>query len=338
MRYLASVLTLLIVPFYLFAGDVQKTTTPDPEEKVEKAVALLKKYSRESYFIVSAYNALPAEFVVGNSRITVKKGSGSIFITGVSLRNILSSVSTFVHETYHALSGHYHWSQPKKIPAGHKPGDSYYSYYLGGGDFIITRATGVFHSSEMASRIPKELRFPNFNQYINNTTYILATQQHGVFGLLEEFNAYYWSTRCALDLLGYYDDKAGYDTGLWSLFFYEVYSTFYCFQEFKYFIIKYLEYARQAHPGIYQSLTASNDLREAYRRIHANHAAVAARFEREKNRIFNKLRKHGMVIVETDTYTTINGAGIYHNMDRYRAFENELKKPRYAPLLKDLEH
>jgi hypothetical protein len=63
----------------------------------------------------------------------------------------------------------------------------------------------------------------------------LATQHHGVFGLLEEFNTYYWSTKCAFDLLAYYEDEAGYDVGLWQLSFNEVYSTLYSFQEFKYF-------------------------------------------------------------------------------------------------------
>jgi hypothetical protein len=311
--------------------------TLSPEDKVDKAVELLKKYSPESYFIVSAYNALPTEFVVGNSLITISKGSGGIFITGSKIRNILSSLSTFVHETYHGLSGNYHWSQPEKIPAGHTQGDSYYSYYLGNGDFIIARVTTIFHSSEMASQIPAELRFPNFDMYINTTFDNLCTQHHGVFGLLEEFNAYYWSTKCALDLLGYYDDEAGYDANLWRLFFTEVYSTLYSFQEFKYFIITYLEYAKQAHPDIYQSLTSNNDFKEAYRRIHENHSTVAARFAKEKSRIFKKLRKHGMEIIETDTYTTINNAGIYHYMDRYRAFENELKKLQYTSVLKDLE-
>ncbi|MBN1798304.1 MAG: hypothetical protein JW822_06990 [Spirochaetales bacterium] len=313
------------------------TLTICPEDKVDKATALLKKYSSESYFIVSTYNALPEEFIIGNSRITIGKGSGSTFLTGSDIRSLLSCVSTFVHEIYHAFSGYYHWSQPDKIPAGHKPGDRYYSYYLGNGEVLIVKITRGFYTVEIAPHIPEELRFSDYGMYINTTAKMLASQQYGVFGLLEEWNAYYWSTKCALDLLGYYEDEAGSDSGLWISFFNEVYSTLYIFQEFKYFIIKYLEYARKVHPDIYQSLINNNDFKEAYHRIHENHIAVGAQFEKEKNRVFKKLRKKGLEIIELETYTTINNTGFYHFMNRYRAFEKELKKPQFAAVFADLE-
>ncbi len=91
------------------------------------------------------------------------------------------------------------------------------------------------------------------------------------------------------------------------------------------------------HPDIYQSLINNNNFKEAYNRIHENNSAIAAEFEKEKNRIFAKLRKKGMEIIELERYTTINNSGFYHFMDRYRAFEKELEKPQFAPVFKDLE-
>jgi len=84
------------------------TLTLCAEEKIDKAMELLEKYSSESYFIVTTYNALPTEFVIDNSLITITKGSGGIFITGNEMRSVLGSVSTFVHELYHCFSGNYH--------------------------------------------------------------------------------------------------------------------------------------------------------------------------------------------------------------------------------------
>jgi hypothetical protein len=80
-------------------------------------------------------------------------------------------------------------------------------YPIGNKETIIIEVKKCFYSREIVSIIPENLRSHYFNKYIDTNFDILASQQYGACGIMEEWNAYYWGTRTSVELYDFYIDK-----------------------------------------------------------------------------------------------------------------------------------
>ena len=82
-----------------FSGHAQKS------ESVQKAMALLKKYSPEGYYVITQASNVPGKYKFGRwtYRLGPQMGVG-MYIKGKSGEKIVKSLSTAVHEMTHSYT------------------------------------------------------------------------------------------------------------------------------------------------------------------------------------------------------------------------------------------
>ena len=110
--------------------------------------------------------------------------------------------------------------------------------------------------------------------------------------------------------------------------------TYFAYYEFKYYILKYLEMARQDYPDRYQELMDNTEMRKAYTAIDDRFTALVDLFEERLDTI--------ETLVTSDNYTSVyrqdgfyfigsNGVGIFSDE------ANLLKKELETDALKRLD-
>ena len=72
---------------------------------------------------------------------------------------------------------------------------------------------------------------------------------------MQEWNAYQHATKVAFNVKRYYEREGYTDITLWEDFFANYYEYQMAHLEFKYFILKYLEYSENAQPEFYEKLS-----------------------------------------------------------------------------------
>jgi hypothetical protein len=181
-------------------------------------------------------------------------GDFTTLITGNDERACATSINTVVHEENHGL--HTFMGREVLKEKYGRFSDAYYKYdyyYMKDGQFTLMKKTPTFPSRELVPSIPNRLRTYRFADYIK----LQSTQNTGIFGLVDEFNSYTQGTRAAFDLLSYYEKKGAQAD--WHDYFTGVNSTYYGCLEFKFYILKYLMFAKKAHPDIYNTIMNRKD-------------------------------------------------------------------------------
>jgi hypothetical protein len=217
--------------------------------------------------------------------------------------------------------------------------DYYEAFYIGDNLDVIVKRTPVFNTKEIAAIIPEPLRTFRFT-YVNaekpRTSQIL-----GIYGLLDELNAYYHGTKTVIDLYSYYRDKINSGTDCWIAFMDEVNAVYFAYPEFKFFIFKYVQYAKSNYPKQYQEIIKNKELINAFGAIDKNFAQLIDEYFKLKEEIYESLRRDGFTVTETDRYCQITrGEPPYYRstsnyLQSYKLLQNELQKEEYATLLKE---
>ena len=199
--------------------------------------------------------------------------------------------------------------------------------------------TDIFPSRKMVRAFPKNLRTFRFD-YIDTDSRDLGTQVQGVYGLLDEFNAYYLGTKTSYELLPHYLDQGM--NAHWGIFFNTVNGTLYGILEFKLYILKYLLFARENYPEIFSDIMANKKFREAFTKVDRNaYLFILDYFSRKRN-IYDHIQQFGYTVSETEeaiileTKDMLTGYGNF--MDIYNLLANELSKTIYSDLMKELNN
>lgn len=296
----------------------------------------LKSYSPTGYHIVTAYDGAPEEISMAGSRLRMSKTDFMTYVRGAAMPAMASWLNVAVHEMCHGYTARmaYHLAPERKITI--YPGDRYLAFYTGDDD-ILVRITRVFPSKEMAHTFPAGIRTFRFATYIDSSRGITGTQVNGVYGLLDELNAYYHGTKTALDLLPFYKKQARQDAGLWRAFCNQVNGTYYAHLEFKLFILKYLIYAEKTHPGIYRDIMDNEGFRKAFAAIDNNFTALNEEYLRSKKDIFEFLKTKGIEAREEGKYLYFKSGnttmGLGNFTDTRDLLARELEKTEYRDML-----
>ena len=129
--------------------------------------------------------------------------------------------------------------------------------YIGGGNHITVNLTNTFASSEMVSTIPASLRTFRFDTYVNGDL-VMASNQFGPYGLLDEFTAYCWGMHNQVAVRDYMRENR----------IRELYDNNYvAYAEFRYYILHYMLYAREHYPEVYQEILNNTSFRRAFTTI-----------------------------------------------------------------------
>ncbi|HPG39213.1 MAG TPA: hypothetical protein PLP19_03925 [bacterium] len=303
------------------------------KEKLRKtAFALLDAHCPDGAFIVhTSYEKL--SFMEGNDFTNfISDGEDEV--------SVLNSLNTVVHEELHGLNGMYGpVFLQEKLGGDQSDYWGYEYYYLNDRQYILVKKTTTFPSREMVNTFPKELRTLRFD-YVDNNDDVQSTQGSGIYGLLDEMNAYYQGTRASYDLLSWYEPKG--QAADWPQYFQNINGTLYGCMEFKLYFLKYLLFARQNQPDIYKGLMNNKNFLLAYVRIEQNVANFYATYTMKKQEIFSKLRGYGWKVEEKEDMLFIDkgGSNVGHGtfMDVYNLLNNEMKKPVYQTLHAEIKN
>ena len=294
-----------------------------------KTWQLLADYSTEAYIILDEFYAATNEYqghsVWGDSDFT-------IWIDGKSEHDLVKSTNTVVHEVNHGYTGKLYLKMLKD--AGKSIGNNDYSvFYLGNRQARLVEHAKVYETSEMNTVFPKNLITLRYETYVYPSESIMGSQQYGVYGLLDELNAYYWGTKTSFDFYEYYNTKYNSAEG-WGDFFYGIYGTYYAYLEFKSYILVYMIYAKQNHKDVYDGIMEDEDFLYAFKQVDENWTDLILQYNKLKDKIIATQKNNGLEISETDEFMIINGMGSGTFMKTYNIFKDELKKDKYEIIAK----
>ncbi len=315
-------------------GSAKKTTgkitnTHTSGSAAEKTTwRLLSAYSADGYTILDETVTAPTSFggasVSGNDDFTQ-------WIDGNSERDIVKSINTVVHEMCHGYAGKLYIKA--LMDQGLTPDGTYTSYYLGNGEMKLVKHTDGFTTDKINSIFPKKLITSRYDTYVFPSSASMGSQQHGVYGLLDELHAYYAGTKAAYDFFQYYQEKDNSAEG-WSEYVTGYYVTFYAYLEFKSYILYYMLYAKQNQPGVYNDILANEDYLYALRKTDENWTNLINDFKKTRATLYEDLKSKGIEVREEGEFTYFGSKGTGNFSDTYNTFLEGLKDKKIQDIAK----
>jgi hypothetical protein len=347
---------------------------PAPDDPL---LRILWKYAPDSFYIINREAAMPETLVYRNYTTPLRsKGGGSRTISDAAgigstvavagegwrrwidkpdLLGQLGDLDTAVHEENHGYTSDFAEFQLHHAvqgddqrtivtaPDGSLSTVTFQAHYMDRGEtrFVPLSTPYPFPAHEIASRIPESLRGGRFNIYVVGTS---STQGEGVFGLLDEFHAYYWSLRTEYDLFGYYKDEMPQTSKTYIGYVTNQIGTLSAWAEFRYFILTYLQYARDVHPDVYRQLMANARFRETFTQIDDRFIEI---FNKMVSRFVVELPAYAKtlgVAFQIGTYNSTGGLSTWEyyiklgtditglNWGDYIPVRRELEKPAYIQM------
>ncbi|MFT6826870.1 MAG: hypothetical protein ACI9Z3_000911 [Roseivirga sp.] len=323
--FVASI--ILLSSFFSFGQ--RKNTT---EQKIYE---YLDKYSPESSEMLRLLYSLPSSYQLNGITLNLSgEQSPSSWVSDNSEKGIMEALNTVVHESMHGLTSRLPYSLLKaQGDSEYTFKESYSAFYINKDSSFLVKHSPVFNSNKISNEIPKALRTFRFKPYITPRSNTLGSQANGIYGLMDEWNAYYFGTKAALDLFDYYKSKSNQN--------YEVYldhvsnlaGTYYAYYEFKYFILKYLEYAKSNEKEIYDGIIANFEFRMAFTSINDRFSGLLNQFE-ERLATIAKLPESNTKdsVYEENGYYFINKTGVGLFTEEAEMLKTELDKPSLIAL------
>jgi hypothetical protein len=190
------------------------------------------------------------------------------YVRGRTPLKLEESYGTVVHESCHGLNF-------AKSHFGTK------GYYIGGEAFVVCKRTEVYPSKELdrVSWWKNKQNFSRYDTYIGKAEKILGSNIHGIYGLLEEFCAYYHGTNAEFLWLETNQFSPGLVAENRSS---NVANSYY---EFLVFMARYLEYSKQKYPQQYLKIIENQNFKIAFTLLHQRFEALikSIRASRFKN-------------------------------------------------------
>ena len=243
-----------------------------------------RQLAPEEYEILRRYEQLPEELSVrtsdGGTRMTSHDRDAYAYLESSDATALLGEMDTNIHEINHGLTSA--WAFHHAASTGQPVAERlmYYYYIKPGEEHYITTSIPFFPSRNLIEQIPSDLRTFRFDTYVDGNS---STQNHGLMGLLDEYNAYFHSLKVSWLLKDAYleaepDPIRGYLNWVRSLN-----SVAQAYYEFRFFIFEYLLYARQNEPQVYQAIRNDARLTRAFNAISSNYKSYVDAFQNELN-------------------------------------------------------
>ena len=303
--------------------------------KKSEVMNALKKYSPSGYYIVSTYDKLPESFNFYGSKLEMKKPCAIMdFFESDNPERFVEDMVGCVHEINHF----YTTFMAYKIveDTGAEFGSGAEAIYVNDKP-ILVNYTKTFPARDMDADFPEAAKTFRYKTYISPSEESQSTQIHGVYGLLDEFNAYYHTARTVVDFWGYIKDRDGKDLTTCINYFSLFNNTWVSYADFKLFILKYLIYAKKHDTEVYGRLTGNENFKNAFLKVEKEFAGVLAEAEALKKEIFAHLRDQGYEVEEKDRSVRIGDTEIRTFSNDYLALKKELDKEDCAAMMKTLE-
>ncbi|MCB9235175.1 MAG: hypothetical protein H6581_26200 [Bacteroidia bacterium] len=215
-----------------------------------------------------------------------KKNEFEAYVEGHSEKELVHEFETVVHELLHGYNGQGLQS-------------SYRYFFPGPGERIQVPMTKVFSSRELSSFVPRGRQDSVFRYAIyvggkqatakygkqeirfnNGGNGDISSVTDGLYGILEEFNAYYSGTLATWELKKYYQDTYGSENPeIWAEYKHQLLGNAQAYHEFRLFMAWYLLYAKQKHPSVYAGLMENKALRKVFTQLCDRYGALLTKIE-----------------------------------------------------------
>lgn len=233
-----------------------------------------------------------------------------------NIEHITDAIDTIVHESFHSYT-------VQRAPMNSE------DIYIGNKQYTRVKYTHVFRSRKMGATIPKSLRTFRWETYVGRPDSNMASDVDGVYGLLNEFAAYYWGMHTQMALYPYYRDYHA-TPDQWGQFITSCANDRLAYAEFKYYILNYLVYAKKYQASDYNKIIKNTKFVSTYRSIEKKFASLNTQFEKRLKDIKNLLESQGYQVRYDNQYYYIlkngSGYGVGLFKDDYNKLIAEIQK------------
>ena len=201
---------------------------------------------------------------------------------------MIAEFETVIHELLHGYNGQGAQAQHRNffIAPGNRPAvpstDLFSSREIN--RFVSQgKQDSIFRYGTYVAGKPGKAHYGNreigFNNGGNND---ISSVSEGIYGLVEEFNAYYFGTLTTWELMGYYKDNYGPDAQqTWSNYKHQLLGNAVAYYEFRLFIAWYLLVAKKSHKDTYQAIQENRELRRTFSQLEKSYGDLVALIEKE---------------------------------------------------------
>jgi hypothetical protein len=289
-----------------------------------------------SYFLSELYR-MPTKFKSENSTITTSPPSDfMVYAQRNKPFEILSDISTVVHEGCHMYQSQKAYVMLSEMGQAIDFDLDYTVYFIAQNEEYLVKHTPTFPSIKIAGEIPKALQSFRYATYIKTNQSILGTQQSGVYGLMEEWSAYYNGLKTTVLNYPEYAALANGTMDAYLSFLSDVGSIRMAYPEFKYYILQYLEYASRKEKEVYGQVIDNEDFRITFRAIDNAYASCMSIVEKRKEEIKALAESKGLDMRETEKYTMIGNKGVGSFNNEFSAYQKAMDDPKFNAILSAL--
>lgn len=293
--------------------------------------SLIEKYDNDSYKMLQSLAKLPTKYKLNGMTITTGEPTKpEAWLSGRTAEDIRKSLNTVVHESLHNFTSYYPYQILSNEPShGYNFEDSYSAFLIEGSNIVLVKHTEAYNSNELKKDIPKALRTFRYDPYITPKRNI-GSQKQGIYGLLDEFNAYYRGTLISYNLFPAYQETARDNPSIYLDYMQNMSSIRMAYFEFKYYMLAYLNRAASNYPKQYEEFMNNQALRKAYALIHDQFQQLIEKIDQRLTNLMADLNNQGIESYIKDNYFWVQSRGIGMNLEDIGLLKEELSKSRYT--------
>jgi len=286
---------------------------------------LLEQHHPDGLWLLGQLKTLPLKVQTGtDSSISWKAVDPvAMYVRRPDLESMLFDLVTLMHEgshIYHSRAGRTEAAAQQLLT---NPQQDFFNYWLTPKTQFLVRADSVFPAREIAALLPNTVHTDRLSVYITTSDSSMGTQTSGLFGLIDEWVAYYQGLRTEAALLEVVstqlDRLPESERQAWWVFASRMSSGHLAYFEFKLYILAYLYHAQTQYPQIYQALSANPMLKQVLAELNQAYQTLLPPYLR--------LREHYM-----DMESAQSQAFIADLQAEQQQLETEINNPIYLPL------
>ncbi len=293
---------------------------------------LLRRYSKTGHYIVSTYDRLPTSWKLNNSTFNLGSGAGfGTYFRDDKVDNTLRYMNIAVHEIYHGFSSRMAYKLFAESGAlyGRRGG---FAVFVSGQPRLV-KYTITYPAREMVGTYPDAARTYRFGTYVSKTAENQSTQGLGVYGLLDEWIAYYHTAVTRVDFWRWVRDESPASRRLLLDYVSGLHEAWVPYAEIKLFILHYLHHARSHRPDVYKAVMANAGFRAAFRECDDAHQALLVRISKLEPVVHAFARGKGVNASLVNGRLTYNGRPSKVRNAAYPEVVRQLSTERYRRIL-----
>jgi hypothetical protein len=277
--------------FFLTISIICSNGFAQSQEEIKlKIYNYLQLHSPSSFSLVNEINSMPQNisFSKDDRTIQTKKNvTESMYLQLEDIMMALHSCNILTHEYCHFMNTILGMEYQLSNSTSQTTGLNWDGYYISPFQtyFISYDKKKIFASSKLIKVIPDSLKTFRFSPYIDGN---IGTQQNGIFGLLNEYCAYLFGTKCTFELYPAYCENKRLGYVDWDM---DMQGTMDAYYEFEFFIKEYLLYAYNYNRESYNYLKSLSNFKEVYLQIHSEFQNLNTLYLKKRKELIVKYSK-----------------------------------------------